>query len=303
MGDCKTLKNQSPISRALWLKGLMELTGASKGMVILEKSIENDHKLAAESINVALLSDADLDIYIKCTSDYIEQPKSSLCLEDNWDKLFTISQKYPGIKPAFDFSKSDFWNKKSSNSKLRKVLGLTKEIKSELNPDNELHVAFIVNMISLFAISLNNIVSNIFNQYLLPTTKDQLSEELKVLIWGGFESFNFQDKLRKLISQKGGLPETDLSLPDWDIFLQLIRNCLEKPHSTTIIPLLLKELAFYYLTEDSLKKEMSYLSKLASNDLYTAKFAYLTSTYFCQATRIPQEFNEIISDHLLKLQT
>ena len=32
IGDCKTLKNQSPISRSFWLSGLMGLLKADRGL-------------------------------------------------------------------------------------------------------------------------------------------------------------------------------------------------------------------------------------------------------------------------------
>src|SRR5262245_9624408 len=58
LGDCKTLRQMSPVNRALWLRGLMHFLGARSGIVLLkaEGGIESDHRLAAQRIGVQLFT-------------------------------------------------------------------------------------------------------------------------------------------------------------------------------------------------------------------------------------------------------
>ena len=69
LGDCRTLAKQSPINRALWLRGLMQFMGAREGCVLLkaERGIEPDHKLAASRMGVLLFSQEDFGVYDKAT--------------------------------------------------------------------------------------------------------------------------------------------------------------------------------------------------------------------------------------------
>jgi hypothetical protein len=304
LGDCKTLKSQSPITRALWMKGLMELLGATQGIIVLQKdNIENDHKLAANELHVALLSDKDFDTYVKSTSKNFRDVQSALILGDNWDIYFGISAKFPALKDACEYSKSGFWNEKNSHVRLRHSIAAIRTVKSELNPANPLHIALLLDLISLFAISLNEIVSSVFKQYLVPLDKDQLSEDLRVLIWGGAENYSYWSKLRNIITQLGGHAESELSLPEWNVFLQLIRNCLEEPFSTAFVPLILKEIAFEYLSDEILRTTFTYSKELATQNLHAAKFGILIVEYLCKATKIPPEFSEIIVKRLLEIQT
>src|SRR3954470_11212187 len=58
--DCKTKKGESPISRAMWQKGLMERLGADRGVCILRiPKIEADHRYTAAELGVTLLTEAE----------------------------------------------------------------------------------------------------------------------------------------------------------------------------------------------------------------------------------------------------
>jgi len=85
IGDCKTLKNQSPISRAFWLSGLMNLLKAKRGLVLLTKESERDHKQLASNINVTLLSERDFEVYASKTCINYKSIDSALCCGNIWD--------------------------------------------------------------------------------------------------------------------------------------------------------------------------------------------------------------------------
>jgi hypothetical protein len=302
LGDCKTQKNQSPINRALWMKGLMELTGAKYGIIILEKSIEGDHKLTANELQITLLSDKDLDVYSKSTSSESEEYKSALCVGENWDKYFDIMNKFTNLKSLLTYVKSGFWNEKDGSSKLRHLLSHFRLMKNELNPENKLHLGIVTDIASLFGIAMNEIVCSTFNQYLLPTNKDQLEQELKVLIWGGLENYQYWNSLRKKMINNVSSEDADLTLPEWNMFLQLIRSCLDDPYATSVSPLLLKELAFEFISDNNQKAYFTFSHHLAIKNKQAAKFALLTAEYICKSAKLPPEFIQTIADRLMKIQ-
>lgn len=153
IGDCKTLKNQSPISRSFWLKGLMGLLNAERGIVLLNKEVERDHKQLSSNLNISLLSEDDFDIYSNKTSLHLGPLNSAICNGDTWDKYFLLYKKFPDLEKALRFVKNDFWNIEDDKLKLRKTLFTIREIRRELNPERPEHIALLVDLISLFTIS------------------------------------------------------------------------------------------------------------------------------------------------------
>lgn len=107
---------------------------------------------------------------------------SATSTPEGWDTYYNIDKKFPNLKKAVNYSKVDFWNKKDFRLKLRHTLLTIREIRHELNPDHNLHIGLLADLISLFCISVNHTVCEIFNQYLLPESKEQLSVDLKILI-------------------------------------------------------------------------------------------------------------------------
>lgn len=297
IGDCKTLKNQSPISRSLWLKGVMGLLNASKGIVLLTKDIERDHKQLSSNINVSLLSEKDFETYANKTSVNYARVNSAVANGESWEKYFELHKRFPRLESAIKFVKNEFWNIQDEKLRLRKTLYTIRQVRNELNPEKMDHMALVVDLISLFSIALNKVVLDIFNQYLLPETKENLSRELKIWIWGGMDQYEYWNKLYRLANRKGN--EDEMELPEWDRFVQLIRQLLEEPHSTSDVPLLLREIAFEYL-DKNVTTDFSKI--LAQNNPQASKFALLISSYVCRAANLPKDFDEVIKGRLLTLQ-
>ncbi|MEM5008452.1 hypothetical protein F6Y03_01125 [Bacillus megaterium] len=299
IGDCKTLKNQSPITRSLWLSGLMGLLKAERGIVLLTKEIERDHKQLSSNMNVSLLSEKDFEILANKTSNSYKTVNSALCEGDTWDKYFELYKRYPRLIDAVKFVKNDFWNISDDKLKLRKTLYTIRTIRRELNPENSEHVALLIDLISLFSIALNRVTLDIFNQYLLPETKENLSRELKIWIWGGMDQYLYWNKLYQIASNKGN--EDEIELPEWDSFVQLIRQFLEDPYSTSRVPLLLRETAFETMSTDPSIYTLS--RHLATKYSQATKFAVIIASYVCKAALLPKDFDSLISEKLMNLQS
>jgi len=56
--DCKTLKSQSPVARAFWLRGLMDELDAKRGICVLHgEKVESDHRISASPLGVLLITE------------------------------------------------------------------------------------------------------------------------------------------------------------------------------------------------------------------------------------------------------
>ena len=292
LGDCKTLKGQSGITRALWMKGLMEYFGAKKGLILLTKDIEKEHQLTANTFDVQLFSDNDFNFYSHATADYLEPLFSSLIDIDHWDRFMEIDKKFPRLKQLCEYARTNFWNDKISNFQVRSGLSILRVLKGELDPANKLHLSLIMHHYSLMAISLNQIITEVFTRYISLKTKDDLSNDLKIIIYGGIANYEYLNELRKR-SSGNTIPDKDLALPEWDTFVELVRLVFENPMNFNILPLYLKELSFCFLSTDPTK--YTYAKGISEKDKHTSNFALRLSEYLNKACGLPPEFHEVYS--------
>ena len=302
LGDCKTLKNQSPINRILWLKGLLDLTNSTSGIILLTKNIDKDHKLVADKLGISIMSDNDFSKFVGVTTSQLDTFCSALEKVELWEKKTTIKSSYPNLSSLIDYVSVGFWNETSSGARLRKIISAVLKLKNELNPDKDLHVHLLLDAVSMFAISINDLVCTIFNQLLIPNNKNELDSDLKLMIWDGRDNYEYMNSIRKKLPT-GTTPDiTDLSLPEWPKFIELIRSCLDEPYSTNKVPLILKELSFEHLSEIDIRSSYDFSKKLLSETPQAGRFAIQMIDYFCSATKLPPEFKEAIIKRLMVLQ-
>lgn len=302
LGDCKTLKNQSPINRILWLKGLLDLTNSKLGIILLTKNIEKDHKLVADKLGISILSDTDFSKFVGVTTSQLDTFCSALEKVELWEKRATIKNSYPNVSSLIDFASVGFWNEKSSGARLRKIISSVLKLKNELNPEKDLHIHLLLDAVSMFAISINDLVCTIFNQLLIPNNINELDSDLKLMIWDGRDTYDYMNSIRKKLPT-GATPDfTDLSLPEWPKFIELIRSCLDEPYSTNKVPLILKELGFEYLSDIETRDSFDFTKKLLIETPQAARFAIQMIDYFCSATKLPPEFKDIAIKRLMLLQ-
>ncbi len=301
LGDCRTLKGQSPISRSLWLRGLIDLVDAHSGCVLLETPrIERDHKLAASQIRVTLLSGADFKAYDR-----------SLVYPDGSDKIGTsishlrdlrdVSKKFPKLEPLLRYLYVGAWQDRSFGSLIRHLIGNLKHVNTELDPSRTDHLAVVADAAAVLSIGIAECAGKIFHQYLHPPDKGLLSEALKLLLWGGHETYVFHAALRqRLMSAKGLIASEDpgsLELPEWNLFVQLVRHVLDRPKEMFVCPWLLRQFAVDILTVARPFRD------LTKADLLALKFSMLTVEYACRAAGLPRQFNDVLTDALVRGQS
>lgn len=302
IGDCKTLKNQSPINRVFWIKGLMSYLGADYGIVLLSKAIEGEHKLLANSLNVNLLSDSDFKCYSEATTRKVITD-AALCDLERWGRYFSIPTMFPNLLPLFVYCKNGFWNEHDSAVQLRHSIAKIQNAHTELNPDSCISIFLFLELCSLFSIALNNICVNTFDKFLWREKKESFEQDLRTQLWGGYENYQFWDQLRKrLMAKTPDEPVSSLTLPEWPRFIQLVRACMDYPLELSTVPIILKELAFLNLQEQTmLDDSYQFIRTLVANNPQAAKCAILAMDYIAKASKLPPEFSAI-SAQIMKLQ-
>lgn len=300
--DCRTKAKESPINRALWLRGVLDRCQADQGICILKKgSIELDHRLLANRLSVILLTEEELDLYVQATAKGYGTSLGHTAEIDDWEHFLEIPNKFPKLEEGIQFIRSTYWMIDDAAESCRKLLASLRRLSSELDPKREEHLAVFLDFSSLFARSLAIVVCNLFKAYLHPRAQSDLSAALLMLLYGGREAYEYRNELyRRVLSKGGQQPWSDnLSLPEWDRFLQLVRQLLDAPTEVQRVPLILREVGFGLLKGDG----AHYFAKiLCSEAPQAAKFALLIPDYLCRAAKLPPEFGKIVDDVVLRLQ-
>lgn len=300
--DCKTRKSESPISRAIWQRGLMDILRAQRGICILKREhVEQDHRYTAAQFGVLLLTEDDFVEYVRSSAGPFESTDSNLADIELWDTFFSIPQRFPNLTPAIQFSRSGYWSSRTDSEACRRAIVHAIRLRPELDPSKSTHLAVIVDLAALFMHAVGIIVTQVFAGYLKPERRDELAEALLMLLYGGKEAYDVRSQLRRLATGKDldGSDGAGLRLPEWDRFIQLVRHCLDAPVAVLQVPLILREVAWSFIGN----KQSSFSRLLASKSPQAAKLAIIGTEYLCRAAGLPPEFNEIVGAELLAIQT
>ncbi|MBI4219436.1 MAG: hypothetical protein HY682_04770 [Chloroflexi bacterium] len=301
LADCRTLKGQSPITRALWLRGLMHFLHARAGCVVLRLSqgIEPDHKLAASEMNILLLTEDDFRVYDRSIvppagTDHADvSARDVIVLRDS-------CQRYAGLQPLIAYVARDAWQERTFGDLIRHSIAALRKAASELDPAKTEHYALVCEAAAVLAIGVAECAGRLFHQYLHPEQKEVLAESLKVLLWGGREQYEFYQNVRqKLYEAKGSAPAelAPLELPEWNLFVQLIRNIVEQPARAFHVPWMLRRLAI------DIHRGHSPLFSVERDDLIVLKFSMMLLSYACRAPGLPSAFEKELTGGLVRIQS
>jgi hypothetical protein len=300
--DCKSGSRESPIGRSLWLRGLMDRVHASRAVLVLsdKKDVQRDHRISAAELDISIVKEGEFGILANATDGNIQAGVSNVAEIDNWEIFFSISKIFPKLEPSIEFSRSNFWMCESPATACRKTIALLMQARPELDPAKPLHMALFGDFVALFLHSMARLSLQIFMSYLQPSNREDLADALLLLLYGGRDSYELANRLRKLVPMKNGGDEQELTPPEWDKFVQLTRHILDAPRQALFAPLLAREVAWSYLNG---KYSIEFASHLASEQRQSGKFCLLAAEYLGKATRVPPEFAEKYSKHFLKVQS
>lgn len=301
--DCKTKAKESAVNRSLWLRGILDRMQAEVGVCILQKNmIESDHKIMATELNIILLSEDEFDIYARSTTENYDSIVSHVSNIDSWERFFSVKTKYPNLGPAIDFSRSYYWMIKAASDRCRRALTMLREIRTELDPVKNEHVGVACDLAALFAHSLAILCSYLFKAYLHPKRQQDLDEAVKLLLYGGRESYEHRNRLFKMLNKQKNPDAYDgdlgLSLPEWPRLIKLIRQLLDAPTDISYSPLILRELSFSYINDSS---DLMFARSLCQECPQGGRFSVLIIGYLFRAAKLPDEFRSLAENALLSL--
>lgn len=296
--DCKTKARESPVNRCLWLAGVLDRLQADQGFCILKKNaIEIDHRNMASRLRIVLLNEIEFDTYASATCHNYSSVCAKVADLDLWEWLFAIPKRYRQLESAIQFLRSTYWMIDDASEACRKTLVTLRATRPELDPDKPEHVAVFFEFCALFSRSLAVVVNRLFKAYLHPANQHDLSEPLLMMLYGGRDAYDHRNSLFKLAkNQSPDAPIPDLALPEWDRFVQLVRQLLDSPLDVQHAPLILREVGFGLLSED---KSYPFVKELCSESPQGGKFALLIPSYLCRASQLPPEFRKIADDAIL----
>jgi hypothetical protein len=298
--DCKTKKGESPIARSVWQRGLMDIVHATRGICILKRDqMEFDHRQAAAQFGVLLLTEADFTEYVRTTAPMAASLTAHLADLGLWEDYFAIGDQYKQLTPAIEFSRSGYWSTSGSGEACRRVVYEIVRARPEFDPSKNVHLAVVGDLIALTMHAVANIVTQIFASYLKPSQRADLSTALLFFIYGGREAYGVRAKLRSLVRRSAEEELPELALPEWNQFVQLVRNCLDAPTEVSRVPLLVREVAWSFLSPSP---NLAFAEALAAASPQAARLAILGVEYVCRAAKLPPEFQATFSQLLLRIQ-
>jgi hypothetical protein len=301
LGDCRTLKSQSPVNRALWLSGLVRYVGARSGIVLLKTAspIEQDHKFAAGRVGILLFSEEDFVTYDKAQNGPEGSGAIATSVQDARD-LRQLNAKHENLRPLLDYLYRGAWQELSFRSLIRHTVGSLQAAAGELDPAKREHVALLCDAAAIFSVGVADCAGRVFHQYLHPAEKEQLSESLRMLLWGGREQYQLYQQLRQMLLEAKGVEEAEqgrLDLPEWNSFVQLMRHAIERPSVPFHVPWILRSFAIHLL------KERDPLAFARKEDLPQLRLAMLVISYVCKAIGVPRDFEAKLAGELVRAQS
>ena len=299
--DCKTKAKESAVNRSLWLRGVLDRVRAEIGICIMRKNaIEPDHKLMATNLNIILLAENEFDIYASATSKDYGGTGAHVADIESWERFYSIGARYPKLNPALEFSRSSYWMLEDAFSGCRRTLAQLQEVRAELDPTKADHVGVACDFAALFARSLATLCSYLFKAYLHPGRQHDLEEAVKLLMYGGRESYEHRNQLYRLLKEhkiRNG-EDDDLGLPERPRLIKLVRQLLDAPVDVSRSPLIVRELSFSYINGST---DRAFARTLCQECPQAGRFAVLIVGYLFRAARLPGEFQASVENALLKL--
>jgi len=293
--DCKTLNKMSPINRALWAKGLMELTSSDEAFVILTKAAPEGHRLAGNSLGVRLFTETLFDGFARSAAKDYSVPNSYIENLSAWQCLAEIPLKHPQLESFWKYLNSSAILETQGTQGLRSLMSNCKKIEGEFDPSKSSHRALFKLTLVQMCLYLSEMVRDFHNIFNPASDKLEFERILRYYIWGGKENYDLRQRLRIALQAAKGVSESEpFEFPSWEKFVELFRSFLDAPLLLGSVCLPLKDLAFREVCtpEKDLDRRLS--QRLDSNDRIR-QFVLATASYLIAATRLPKDFKDHIN--------
>ncbi|RKY64609.1 MAG: hypothetical protein DRQ02_11260 [Candidatus Latescibacterota bacterium] len=308
LAECKGGKQASrqPVGKSLWLKGVMDYFGAHMGMVVLDKTIPEEHRLAAFALNVRLFSKEELEKFMKVYNlemfenvDFYQYTT----FKNFTQKVFSSNSNLLNLKDVL-FHKFWTW---PDEMKLRFTLGEIKKASKYLNANSKFHTVLLLETFVIISIALQIMLSYFYPIYLSPESKEYLSDRLKFYLYGGKETYDYLNSLYEEIlklKSRGTLfnlnsltnKKHNLSLPYWEEFIQLFKNFLENPLASVFLPHLFRILGLEKVLVDK-HNDINCKAILPIDNLMLKMASDVVDYVYC-VVKFPEKMYKLIRDTL-----
>lgn len=301
--DCKSGKHSSPISRALWLKGLLSHVEGDRGICIVssDKNISIDHRNTADDIDVSIMTLDEFKSFANSTGGDSVNGNSNLSDIDKWDTYINYQDKYNQLSGLIEFSQSDFWKLETSGDQCRQVISQLRKFNGDLDPDKRSHNIIFGDLLSLFLYSSTQIGHTLFNAYQHPSNIEELKKVLLYELYNGRETYTLLNNIRDSVYGNSS-DVSNLTLPMWDKFTQFIRGLMDSPLKALHSPLLARETA-WSLLDDNRNYSFETAQTIVDGNPQSAKYCLIASRYLTSACNLPPEFGELYKNVLMPLQS
>jgi len=292
--DCKKLGKVSPVNRLFWLKGIMDHMECFAGYIILDKPIVSDHKILASKYNISLLEYKDLDILksklIKDNSNF----DSNIFSYSSYEGFLKRANEIKEISDLREYIERFYWNEDPAQQ-IRHILQHTRFVGKNITQKNKIISAYLLYSLIKFYNALASMISKLFHIYLTKDSKEELDENLKVFLYGGRENYDYFNKLysglvnvKRSVQKERSLFEREedeqLSLPEWDSFLQLYKAMIESVSDISQIGRFYRYLLYDVILED---RKLDILRTVPSYTNKTGVIASQILSYFQAACALP----------------
>lgn len=294
--DCKTNKSTSPINRAFWLSGLMSHMFIGRGLLILSKTALLDHKLAAKKLNISLMDDQEFERFSTSLIRNNLISRMSIFDSDVWLDFHKNAAEVRSLHQIWSYRKYRYWQD-NHQRQIRYTIIEMKQAGRSITQKNRIVTSMFLDIVSLFSLSLVTMVSDLFQSHFIFRSKQELDISLKAYVYEGRDNYEHLNTLTKrVIYLKQKITEDDssdsqksqdMSLPEWENFMNLVMNLMENPHELSKIPLVLKYVLFEKILKESL---VGINDAIPGCSPLTIKLASDIVDYFVKAT----EVNELI---------
>jgi hypothetical protein len=247
--DCKTQNKVSAVGRALWTAGLMKLIGADGAYVILNKAAHEGHRLAANELGVRLTSELLFDNFGKLASPSYAEGATYLDIVESWQSIFGLPKGNENLAPLVEFVLQVGPLERDAVAGFRSLLARLRRAEGEFDVAKPAHrtlwglvVCEALRLLSSMAVEFNNVFDPAMD-------KDQFGSLLRNYVWGGRESYQLRQKLHAQVrNARHGEEASQLDLPGWDRFVELMRSFMDAPHLASSGVLAAKDVAFRELS-------------------------------------------------------
>lgn len=310
MGDCNTQRSGSPINRAFWLSGLMRALDATQAFHVSTRRSEFDHRTAAQSLGVDLLTDQQLTQYERAVLSPGFPHDLALFDDKCWRNLISNMNSFkPGMQ-LWEYTRTKYW-RDPPHEQVRRTLSYTQDLCAQTAHRSKLAQVSYVHALLWFSCALCHLISDLFRANVLVGDRASLDSLLKAYIYGGMDNYERLKTLKRQVLQTlqptlfelGDSPVADVTLPEWGSFLELCRAGLIQPYSLSQVPRLLCFLLFERQLRDAGKVTITEaMPKLAGS---VAKLAHHVLSYFSAASgaqrHVSVGIEELIEEVILSL--